>query len=92
MSRVVHKFLVPFRSGAQLPVIPASQTASVVFAAMDPRSGQPAVWLEFDPAVRMGEGRRMVAFATGDEIPDGWVHRGSMVDGSFIWHVYEQVR
>lgn len=32
-------------------------------------------------------------FATGDDVPDGWVYRGTALAmaGTFVWHVFEGV-
>jgi hypothetical protein len=93
--RTVHKFLVPFFSAeAQLlPPLPADPTAPVVHVGVDPRSGQPAIWIEVIPENEVPtEGRRMYAFGTGHDIPAGMKHRGSFIDGPFVWHVYEQVQ
>lgn len=89
--RTVHKFFVPHNSpaAAELPPMPIRRSAPVRLAGLDPRSGQPAVWIEVETTAPAGE-RRMVAFGTGDELPDGWVHVGSLIDGSFVWHIYEE--
>lgn len=90
--RTIHKFLVPFASQAadELPPMPAHPASPVRLVAIDPRSGQPAVWIELDTDDKVPEtGRRMAAFGTGHEIPRGWTHVGSMIDGGYVWHVHE---
>jgi len=45
------------------------------------------VWLEVDldaPPVYT----EFVVFGTGHNIPDGFVHCGSWIDGPFVWHLY----
>jgi hypothetical protein len=35
--------------------------------------------------------RTFKVFGTGHDIPDGWVHVGSVQEPPFVWHVYEKV-
>lgn len=86
--RTVHKFLVPFADPEAGP-LPVSRHAPVRLTGLDPRTGKPAVWIEVETTNPPGE-RRMAVFGTGHELPDGWVHVGSMIDGSFVWHIYEE--
>jgi hypothetical protein len=50
--------------------------------------GKLTLW--FDTAME-GKARTFEVFATGQEIPEGYIHRGSAVcaGGYLIWHVYE---
>lgn len=93
--RQVFKFIVPFASEAlaQMSEMPADPNWPVVLTGVDPRSGQPAIWLEAVAGqCEPHTGRRFAAFGTGHDIPLGWAHRGSLIDGSFVWHIYEQVQ
>lgn len=88
--RTVYKFLIPFASNAEeSPPMPVSPSAPIRLTGLDPRSGQPAVWLEVETEADQGPGRRMMAFGTGHDIPKGLTHVGSLIDGSFVWHIYE---
>lgn len=67
----------------------ADHTTKVVLAAIDPATGEPAVWIEGDD-----EGRPMArsfgVFPTGGRIAADAEHVGSIIDGAFVWHVYER--
>lgn len=95
--RTVHKFLVPFfnPSGREQDVIAVPWQAKVVLVGSDPRTHEPAIWLEVitEQAGEAGA-RRFAAFPTGDPIPAGWQHVGSFLStgGKYVWHVYEQVQ
>lgn len=54
------------------------------------QNGNPFLWAEIDtdmPKVL----RVFQVCATGQPIPDGFLHVGSFEDGMFIWHLYEEV-
>lgn len=90
--RTIHKFIVPFASQAvnELPPMPANPAAPIRFVGLDPRSGLPAVWIEVHTDDNPDPGRRMVVYGTGHEIPPDLTYVGSLIDGSFVWHVFEQ--
>jgi hypothetical protein len=72
--------------------LPAS--AMVRMAALDPASERPAIWVELNPEATRIE-RRFVIFGTGHHIEgDGGypydLHVGSLIDGSFVWHIFER--
>jgi len=90
--RTIHKFLVPFASeaAAELPPCPISPSDKVRHVGIDPRSGQPAIWVEVETQkAETPKGRRFVVSGTGCEVPPGHQHVGSTIDGSFVWHVFE---
>jgi len=54
----------------------------------DPATGYPAVWIEHDGGD--AEVRTFVTVGTGGGVEEGLEHRGSVIAGSFVWHVYER--
>lgn len=78
----------------------------VRLAALDPASGAPAVWIEHEPKQierpeanppdtpdlpDRGGVRRFIVIGTGHDIDPDWQHVGSMIDRSFVWHVFEVI-
>jgi hypothetical protein len=37
------------------------------------------------------EEMRLQVFGTGHEIPDDWEHVGTVQDGEFVWHIFEEL-
>lgn len=95
--RVIWKFPLSMRGWNAVPIGP---DAKVVLAAIDPASGAPAIWVEHepaDPAQALGdtssiEGprRHFGVFPTGGSIAEDADHVGSMIDRTFVWHIYER--
>lgn len=85
--RTIWKFPLNMRGWNEVGVGGVSQ---VVLAAIDPASGAPAVWIDHDPdGAPMA--RSFVVVGTGHEIPDPDAeHVGSMIDRTFVWHIYER--
>jgi len=88
MSRQVWKFPLGTMSIVNVPL-----TARVVLVALDPATEQPAIWLEVDQSAPKVD-RAFGIFGTGHPIEgDGGfpspLHVGSVVQGRFVWHVYE---
>lgn len=52
--------------------------------------GVPQMWVKVDPGLRE-EQRHFGVFPTGDDIPDGAVHRGTfqLDDGNLVFHLFE---
>ena len=46
------------------------------------------LWVMLDTAAPTVK-RRFVTVGTGQEIPDGVSHVGTVLDGDFVWHVVE---
>lgn len=98
--RTVHKFLVPKFGDTQFtlkppPPAPIASQSRIVHVGNDPRTHEPAIWAEMITEHEIEErGRVFAYFGTGDPIPAGWTHVGSMitVGGKYVWHVYEQVQ
>lgn len=69
--------------------------AKVIHVGVDPAGAQdgPAIWVECVPTasdVYLGS-IIVTAFGTGHDIPEAWVHLGSVVTPvGFVWHVYRE--
>ena len=69
----------------------------VVLIALDPASGEPAIWLEVTECA-MPQTRTFRVYGTGAKIfpgdPVGGtnqdIHVGSVIQGPYVWHVYER--
>lgn len=88
--RAVWKFVI----GIGVTTIKVSQFGAVVLTGLDPATGDLAIWIENDPDAIQVE-RRFTVYGTGHEIAgDGGfpydLHVGSVIDGEFVWHVYER--
>lgn len=102
MRRILKFSLVPGVT-LHVPVGPDSKVLHVAEQPhVDPHSVK--VWIECaepesDGAMRPGSEvvarpeviRHFTIFATGDTVPDRYIHRGTAVcsGGRFIWHLYE---
>jgi hypothetical protein len=62
--------------------------ARLILVDRDPLTGLIAFWAEVDPdapKVKM----RLQVFGTGHEIPSDGIHRGSVVMGELVWHLFQ---
>jgi hypothetical protein len=50
---------------------------------------QMCLWIEVDLS-KDSEFRTFGVFGTGHQIPEGWFYHGTVLDGAFIWHIYEE--
>ena len=55
------------------------------------QNGFVTLWVEVWPESPDVEKRRFVICGTGQEIPVGGTHRGSVIVGGYVWHVYEAI-
>jgi hypothetical protein len=97
--QTIWKFPLDMRGWKQI-VLPALST--IVLTGIDPASGAPAIWVELevtedggpdgDPVIE-GEVRTrwFGVFPTGGRIAENARHVGSMIDRSFVWHIYERI-
>jgi hypothetical protein len=90
-NRVIWKFPVGI---GPVTTIKAPRSGRVVLAGLDPADGGPAIWVELDPEAPPEE-RHFVIYPTGKEIDgDGGypfdIHVGSLIDRTFVWHIYEK--
>jgi hypothetical protein len=51
----------------------------------------PALWFEVDSEERVKEARHFVVYGTGRQMGDG-VHRGTVINDGYVWHIYEVFR
>jgi hypothetical protein len=81
--RVVYKF--PLMFGQQTILMQAG--AKLLHAAA--QHGRWMLWAEIDPEAPLAG--RMIGFVgTGDRaIEPGWQHITTVLDGDFVWHVYD---
>lgn len=89
--RTIWKFPIAIGEDTTIEV---PKMASIRLAGLDPATGQPAIWVELDPARKRTE-RRFRIYGTGHEIEgdDGGfpqpLHIGSVIQGPFVWHIFE---
>lgn len=62
--------------------------SKVVFVAGDPSGVSPAFWAEVDQSAPI-EFRKFQIVGTGHDIPANARHHGSVIQGPFVWHLYE---
>lgn len=90
--RTILKFPIRIGSVHKLPV---PDTAIVRLVAIDPASGQLAIWIELDPNAPKVI-RSFAIFGTGEVIEDAGgagfdTFVGSVIHGEFVWHIYERM-
>lgn len=49
------------------------------------------VWAEEEPESPEEQTRTVVIVGTGWDIPEGYAHRGTILDGPYVWHLYEHL-
>lgn len=49
------------------------------------------LWVDLDPRIEQTELRDFLVLGTGHKIPPGAQYIATCQDGSFVWHVYEDV-
>jgi hypothetical protein len=89
--RTIWKFLLELGPGWQFVSV---GPGPVLLCDFDPATGQPAIWIERNPANTAKAGlREFGIFPTGGEIPDSASHCGSLIDKPrhLVWHIYERV-
>lgn len=79
--------------------------AKIVLAAIDHTTKTPTLWIEHDrpepPSYAIGAVTDTLTFrkedyrefriaVTDDDIEEGETHVGSMIDGIYVWHIYER--
>ncbi len=82
--RTVHKFTLCIGGEDKFDLDAA---ARVVHVAM--QNGMLRIWVERTPGAAP-LARTFGVFGTGHQLPRGWEHVGSCLDGDCVWHVYEQ--
>ena len=84
---------------------PLGKDAKVVMAALDHTTKAPTLWIEHERPESNLRGigtapesltmnkediREFRVAVTDDDIEPGEIHVGSMIDGIYVWHVYER--
>ncbi len=65
--------------------------AKVLYVDLD-SAGDLCLWAAVNPSPdHPTEARDFIVVGTGHDLPDGLEHLGSVVQGSFVWHVFEKV-
>jgi hypothetical protein len=82
--KVVHKFTV-IEDGNAIAMDPAAQI--VHFAV---QNGMCRLWALLNPTAPAIH-RQFRVFGTGHPIPEEYQHRGTCLDGMFVWHLFERV-
>jgi hypothetical protein len=85
MRRAVYKFALAIEVETQVCL---DVGAHVVHVGM--QNGELMLWAELDTHALTKPPRVYRVFGTGHEIPDMWMHVGTVFDGPFVWHVYEK--
>lgn len=88
--RTVWKFPLALNDEWQELEVPESTLAGAQLVAKDPATAWPAVWLEVDTEAPLTN-RAFRVFGTGHPIPGDAFHVGSLVDGPYVWHIYERL-
>lgn len=90
--RTIWKYPLNVRGWNALPI---PEEATVVLAAIDPASGGPAIWVDHVvedigrvPSDELATRplRYFAVFGTGQDAR----HVGSMIDRTFVWHIFER--
>ena len=81
--KTVYKYRVDGATEIRVPV-----GSKVIHVGM--QNGAPYIWVEVSTNPHLDiEGRYFEIAGTGWEIEDDAVHIGSVIDGAFVWHIYE---
>lgn len=95
--KVVYKY--PLAPSGYTPV-DTKPDAKVVLVGLDPETRRPAIWVEqvvpdrpkigTEPMSEAMEVRYFHIVGTGHEIEPNDQHVGSVIDGRYVWHIYER--
>ena len=55
---------------------------------VDDQAGVITLWAQVDPHAPLVT-RRFAVFGTGDDLPQDAVHRGTLLQHPYVWHIYE---
>lgn len=83
--KYIHKYILKI---GELNLFEIPAAAKPVSIGIDPAGGMIAMWVEFEPRWP-NEFRRFSVHGTGHPIPSDRQYVGSVIDGRFVWHVYE---
>lgn len=80
--RTIHKYNLSQGQTFKLPV-----GSKLLHIAM--QAGSICAWFEVDAVGETTEKRSFVIVGTGHMVPEGTSHVGTVLDGIFVWHIYE---
>lgn len=88
--RTIYKFPIAV---ASMTKVDAPASAQIRLVALDPTTGAPAIWIEMDTSARYVM-RRFIVHGTGQPIGGNGgfpspIHVGSVIDRTFVWHIFE---
>lgn len=86
MNRVIHRHQIPLNDADRS--IDLCGTSKIIHVGM--KHGEVCIWVEQAERPLEPSPRHFRVFGTGHPIPEGYHHKGSVVDGGFVWHVYER--
>lgn len=90
--RTIYKYVFAIMSRKESEkTIELGHWNKVALVALDPQTGEPAIWIEQYPDAQEKRPVRFFIVGTGHDVPAG-DHVGSVVQGQFVWHVYRQDR
>ena len=87
MTRAVWKYPLPLAPHTQTLRFPG---ASVAWVHVDMQDDTPTLWAEVDPDSEKARTATLTWFGTGHEIPGNALYVGTVQDGIFVWHLYEE--
>ena len=87
MTRAVWKYPLPLAPHTQTLRFPG---ASVRFLHVAMQDATPTLWAEVDTDSEKAWDITLTWFGTGHEIPGNALYVGTVQDGIFVWHLYEE--
>lgn len=81
----IYKYVIRGRHSTQFDMPLESK---IVHA--DIQNGEFCIWAQVDTS-RSTERRYFTVVGTGWELEDDMIHRGTVLEGSFVWHIMEIV-
>jgi len=79
--KTIYKYAMP--EECRLPI-------GAKFLHFDIQTGKFSAWFEVDPTMEK-EDRTFFVIGTGMPIVEGEVYLGTVLEGEFVWHLYERV-
>lgn len=86
MSKTVYKYNLPLVGKTRLCV-----TGKIIHTAMAQRTqrGDENILVWAEVGTHPHKERWLEVFGTGHQIPSGATHVSSVIDGRFVWHIYD---
>ena len=83
--KAIWKF--PFKCGTEAMRFHRMPPGKVIH--VEKQHDQICMWVEVDKSIEHFPYRTFRVFGTGWDIIDGYEHRGTWLDGAYVWHLYE---